>query len=205
MSGIAMGLYFSWPTFKGPSLSPENTGMIDISVTLLCIPILCLFVLSFFGVPVGLIALIIKRNRPFLILTLFMLLMTISCTIGLRAGWKIRYNNFNLLTMRFKPLIDAIERFHEEKDRYPETLGELTPAYIESLPSTGMIGYGNYDYHLSGRESPYKNYEISLSCGNFFASDLFIYWHDDDYPEELYGGNVKKMDKWAYVHDHHKD
>ena len=55
--------------------------------------------------------------------------------------------NWHVAQHRAIPLISAIERFHSDKGRYPDTLGELCPVYLASVPKAGFTLIGRrYGY-----------------------------------------------------------
>jgi hypothetical protein len=206
--GIVMALCFSWPTLAGYSLPERISDILKSIVSLfLYLPITFLFLFSVIATPISLIVLIIKKDRRILKLTLFLFLTAVLVPAGVIVGTKIRHNNFKRLPIRFQPLINAIEHYQRDKGKYPDALTVLVPDYIEALPTTGMIGYSIYEYRLPLKGSLYNKYELSMFCGAycFLNSDFFIYWPEGGYPEELWGGWVGQIDKWAYVHSIHQD
>ncbi|HXF48942.1 MAG TPA: hypothetical protein VNL73_05910 [Verrucomicrobiae bacterium] len=49
------------------------------------------------------------------------------------------------------------------------------------------------------RDSPW---ELRIQCSlGIMNWDVFFYWPTEHYPEEIYGGWVEKIGKWAYVHE----
>lgn len=206
LMGFVNALCFSWPTFPGPSLPIDMAGWLLSFTFILDIPIVLLYSFSVFGMPVVLFIFLVKRNHLILKLTAFMLLTIFFVTVGIVSGYRIRDHNLSRMPARLNALIDAIESYHNEKGEYPAALEELSPNYIKALPGTGMIGYGDLQYRLSTKSTPYKSYELYIFCGLYAFGDTeaFIYWPEDNYPTCLWDGLVEKMDKWAYVHDMHE-
>ncbi len=119
---------------------------------------------------------------------------------GVRAlrMWGVRH-----VPDRAQPLLSALTRYHEERDRYPAALSELVPTYLPRVPYTGMMGYPDFDYRHPGeaREEA-GGYDLYVSCGmSMFNFDSLHYWPSQDYPDKMYGGGVERVDSWAYVHE----
>lgn len=66
----------------------------------------------------------------------------------------IQYN-WHLAEQRSVPLISAIERFHSDRGRYPETLEELVPAYLPSVPNAGFTLMSRRFHYFSARPQLY--------------------------------------------------
>ncbi|MCJ7751129.1 MAG: hypothetical protein MUQ65_08555 [Armatimonadetes bacterium] len=112
--------------------------------------------------------------------------------------WGVRH-----VPERAQPLLSALTRYHEDQGRYPAALSDLVPTYLPRIPYTGMMGYPDFDYKRPGeaREEA-GGYDLYVSCGIGFANfDTFRYWPSQDYPDKMYGGDVERVDNWAYVHE----
>ena len=62
------------------------------------------------------------------------------------AAWNQRKAAFEAVAIRAQPLVEAIERFHKDIGKIPESLGQLVPEYLPSIPDTGMSEYPSFEY-----------------------------------------------------------
>ena len=111
--------------------------------------------------------------------------------------WGVRH-----VPERAQPLLSALGRYHGERGRYPAALSDLVPTYLPRIPYTGMMGHPDFDYRRPGeaREEA-GGYDLYVSCGMGSNFDTFHYWRSQDYPDEMWGGIVERVDGWAYVHE----
>lgn len=73
--------------------------------------------------------------------------------------------NAQVARHRAGPVISAVERFHAERGRYPETLVELVPRYLPSVPRAGFTWRGRrYGYDASRPQV----YHPAMMHGMFF-------------------------------------
>ena len=81
--------------------------------------------------------------------------------LAVSAGWLIGHQEVENERHNFDRIIAAVDRFHAIEKRYPDTLGQLVPAYLPSVPSgrNGKFIYhaapGNADAHLSHMPEPF--------------------------------------------------
>lgn len=167
----------------------------------LILPLLLIFV----TVPVSVILLIFRKTRRVALFTLLASLIYPVVAIGMfRIGDWVRMHGFHKLAERSVPLVQAIHRFEDKKGCPPNSLEELIPDYLDSIPHTGMGAYPDYKYEVSEdanswRGNPWAIYIDTPSGGINF--DMFMYLPDHNYPEMGYGGYLERIGDWAYVHE----
>ena len=113
--------------------------------------------------------------------------------------WKVRR-----IQHRAEPLVLALERHHDDTGHYPASLEELVPGYLESVPSTGMLGHPRFTYERSRSTGEWQEhhggrnpaYHLRVQWGWY---DSLHYWPSEDYPAWLWGGDVEVINGWAYV------
>jgi hypothetical protein len=85
------------------------------------------------GVVLALVGAITQKEERFRLLgvaAIYALLCV--ATVGiLTSNWRVAQH-------RAAPVISAIDRFHSDQGRYPNTLDELVPAYLPSIPRAGF-------------------------------------------------------------------
>ena len=95
-------------------------------------------------------------------------------------------------------IVAALESNHAENGSYPETLNDLVPSHIDSIPIPGIVASRRFGYSLhepgSGYEDPY--YLAAPIRIQFMDFDALEYSHgyDYDFPIPVYDG-------WAYFDD----
>ena len=117
---------------------------------------------------------------------------------------KQRHNAFADLAVRSQTVITAINKYKTEHREYPEKMQRLIPLYLPDQPYTGFPLYPDYEYEVSSGEDSYpiKSYELRVKCpAGGFNWDVFFYWPEGNYPENIYGGYVERIGDWAYVHE----
>ncbi len=113
----------------------------------------------------------------------------------------LRTFGFYLAARRAAPLISAIENYIRDTGTPPETLPQLVPRYLPSLPArlpalelvTGQEARERYegnDWVLSS--------DVPTGLINW---DQFMYFPNQRYPETGYGGWIQRIERWAYVHE----
>jgi len=117
-------------------------------------------------------------------------------------GYRVRHMFFERLAVRSSGLVRSLERYRQVVGVYPDTLQAMVPSIIPKVPHTGMLGYGPYIYSKATKETLFREYELMVSCGGLGINfDRFVYWPEQKYPKEMYGGVVELIGEWAYVHE----
>jgi len=117
-------------------------------------------------------------------------------------GESIRSDAFHQLASRSGELVRAIKAYEVDQASPPDSLEQLVPKYLPSIPGTGMRAYPSYRY-LSIKDV--KSFEgnpwiLKVDCftGSF---DTFYYFPLQNYPKHGYGGTFERMHDWAYLHE----
>ena len=118
--------------------------------------LLSAFVMTFAALACLLVALglcVPKRTRGFGVqASVLCLALMLSGIAGVVLDGHIRMYEFERVSDRSQPLIEAIEAYVDENGVAPSSLDELVPRYLAAVPSTGMAAYPAYDlfHHASG-------------------------------------------------------
>ncbi len=153
------------------------------------------------------IILLFKKNKNGVKLVLSSLVWFLCLFVFFHLSTEInnhRRKTFADLAKRSKPIITAINKYEEEHGAYPEKMQDLIPLYLPDIPYTGIPLYPDYEYELSHKKDwhPMKNYELRVKCPSGGINfDVFFYWPERNYPENIYGGYVERIEDWAYVHE----
>jgi hypothetical protein len=101
------------------------------------------------------------------------------------------------VTRRGQPLIDAIESYRTDNGAYPESLDQLVPEYLESIPDTGLAMYPEFEYECY---PPSGEYEITVDTSHGgWDWDKFFYLSNGEYVEEYYNGTLIRVGSWAFL------
>jgi hypothetical protein len=187
--------------YYGPTLPSRPFGFFrDMSILLAAVPFGGL-VVTFVGLKEFVSG---KGRRESAFLAVLGAFLLASSCGGMAAGQRLRSKAFRQLAERAGPLVAAIKA-HELKMGYPPAaLQDLVPAFLASVPVTGMGSYPTYEY-FSGAEA--KQHEgnpwvLVVPCGGpGFNFDQFLYFPLQNYPQRGYGGALERMADWAYVHE----
>ena len=237
-------------------------------------------------------------------------ILTFASLVGMMAlGSELRGWAFSRTANRAETLVDAIKRFERNEGHPPDSLKDLVPKYLTSIPKTGLESYPEFEYErfqdsggsliwwdlgsrrgapmqglwvypdgdpdhailalqldgkgividvhmdrlpdtIKGQALPFNKetwlakpdqrlfmldnlidkhgfvdlhrsrvetllgppngnrllrdspWELRIQCSSGMVNwDVFFYWPTERYPEEIYGGWVEKIGKWAYVHE----
>lgn len=92
----------------------------------------------------------------------YALIIPLACVIGFAGGIAVSKIQINLSKKTAEPIIAALEEYKENTGSYPESLKELTPLYIDRIPTSQMAWFDEpYYYKKEG-----NNYELSFRSGN---------------------------------------
>lgn len=92
-----------------------------------------------------------------------------------------------------KPIIEALGRFEQDEQRAPESLSELVPRYLASIPGTGWSEHPRFEY--GGNNVSFGG--LYVDVGRLLAWDQLVYAPDyvpDDYDE----GMTTRLGDWVY-------
>lgn len=206
-------LCFWYPVADGP---PDENSQSLLWVPML--PFMFLFALSIGAVIFILVALIIslfiKRIWCPQLQTVCALLAITFGLMWFTAGeisWRIRRAAFERVAQRGEVIVQAIGTYQTQEGKFPESLDDLVPKYIDKIPGTGIRAYPKFEYEiLKPHNKDYKElykkhkalYELRVNCPSGGLNwDCFFYWPSQDYPNHIYGGVTERIGKWVYVHE----
>lgn len=202
-------LLYTMPIWPGPQFVVfETVALFALNLTI------WLFLAFLLAAPAALcflIAALVKfRNREgrFQNLSCFFACVVL-CGLGisaLRLSQHLRSAAFWRAGGTGNQVVAALNRFHGDKGKFPESLNELVPEYIPLVPSTGLLGYPEFYYHKADEENDWirgnAEFELGIECTSGGINfDRFFYWPSEQYPDFIYGGSVERIANWAYVHE----
>jgi hypothetical protein len=199
-------LWTSWPLIAIPAT--EYLAVSPIGTDAFLFFQIFIFLAAFgcvFAVPISLFLLVIRSYRKSASRILFVSLVFLIATfVGIKVGKQIRIDAFHRLALRSAALVHAIEAYDQKYGSPPQKLENLVPEFFEKVPETGMKAYPDYRY-FSGKEAeiyegnPWALTIFTPSGGINF--DQFVYFPKQNYPEFGYGGWLRRIHDWAYVHE----
>ena len=114
----------------------------------------------------------------------------------------LRYAAARVCAARAEPVTAALTDYHLAAGRYPDSLSELTPRYLPSVPLTGALASPHFTYVRKGAPAGSGGYELVIpmpAAGRSFEG--LVYWPTEKYPAQMFGGEVVVLGRWAYVQD----
>lgn len=114
---------------------------------------------------------------------------------------------FKALPQKSAPLVNAIKSYQQKYGHPPDKLQNLIPEFLSNIPSTGMLNYPNYEYENYFNDSNAQSehdgnlWMLKVDAGEMLQFDVFIYYPNQNYPKNGYGGYLEKISDWAYVHE----
>ena len=163
-------------------------------------------IFSVFALPVLLVCLIPKSTRRVALRYLLVAVLFVSCCMGgILLGSKTRMAGMQNFAQRSEKLIAAIKKYEQDNSDPPESLNDLVPNYLPSIPSTGMMAYPQYEYH-SGPEARERYADNPWAISVFTPSgginfDVMLFFPKQNYPTRGFGGSLERIAEWAYVHE----
>lgn len=108
----------------------------------------------------------------------------------------VREEGFRRAAERMQPLVLAIGRFERENGRAPDSLAQLTPAYLQDVQRFGVRGCRALEYDTGGRRG---DWELRLQCPNGWVTlDQFFYRPSERYTRHEHH---QRHHGWAYRWD----
>lgn len=158
---------------------------------------------SIVALPVTLALLFSKKYRPIAVKGICSSLIFLVVGFGgLLLGRDIRQQGFVALAQRSRPLVSAIRDFENKFARPPDSLEQLVPEFLTSVPDTGIAAYPKYEY-MTPDDDSYEGNRWILMVNTLSGSgwDVFLYFPKQNYPSAGYGGTIERIEDWAYVHE----
>ncbi len=185
-------------TIEHMAFAQHGSGLYLMAQPLLSLPLLA-------AVPVFFMALIGLAFQRFRYLATIFLLCSTTYLVGFFAsahlGERVRMRAFHRLTERCTPLIHAIGAFEEKYRRPPESLEELVPEFIPSVPRT-LVGASSEFLYYFPAITDYGNpwiIKVFVPSGRF-EMDQLVYFPLGNYPHtDWYGAPVRFVGDWAFM------
>jgi hypothetical protein len=180
------------------SFLPRLPLLMSLAGTLLGIVAMAALVLL-----IGIAAAIVRLNwRPIALAAIVVGAMAAGFLPGLRCFVHLKYYAYDLLGTRSTALTDAIEAYELAEGVPPSLLAELVPAFMPSIPGTGMAANPDYEYVREAGPCPAGNrWHLTVNAGELLQWDFFFYCPRKDYPKRGWGGSNEVMGDWAYLHE----
>ena len=189
------------PLAEYVAVSPWGSGALLWAGMLFALPAM-LALISFVACP---IALVFRRvRRVALVLLLCSFAFFAAFIVAARIGDRVRMRAFERLAERSAPLVQAIRAYEQKNGRPPDTLQNLVPEFISSVPSTRMGAYPEYRFITGERATNYNGNPWMLyvyTPGGGINFDQFMYFPLQNYPTQGYGGVLERIRDWAYLHE----
>ncbi len=119
-----------------------------------------------------------------LFILFFFAVVYVTYLFSVRLSW---FNLEDRVSHEYSEVVDAIEKFKSENNKYPENLIELKPTYISVLPEMPEIIKVNYEI-----SSDKTTYRIKLRVKSKGLEREFVYSSDgkltDDEKSRTYTG-----------------
>jgi hypothetical protein len=163
-------------------------------------------VVAILALPVLVVIILLKRDRAQAPFWLALSILVVACCVtGIVLGGRARMSGMEALARRSQGLISAIRQYQRDHSAPPACLEDLVPHYLSEVPSTGMMAYPKYRYYSGSKAAeqfggnPWALLVFTPGAGINF--DMMIYLPNQDYPERGYGGVLRPVGDWAYVHE----
>lgn len=161
---------------------------------------------ALFAIPASIVGLFFRKSRRECAFILLLSLFLFFCFFaGNLLAHRTRMNGMKACALRSQPLIQAIKQYERDHSAPPSSLDDLVPGYLPAVPSTGMMAYPGYEYHVGAdAQARFQNNRWALSIftpGGGINFDMMLYFPDQNYPEYGYGGWLERLEDWAYVHE----
>jgi hypothetical protein len=82
--------------------------------------------------------------------------------ITTHGSWRLQQRWVTQTHFSMVPIVCSLERYRLTNQQYPETLQELEPTYIETLPKDPILG-GDFKYHLTD-DGDFRLYSIGWNA-----------------------------------------
>jgi hypothetical protein len=106
---------------------------------------------------------------------------------------ELRLHAFERAAQRSRPLVSAIRSFEQLNGRPPETLAQLVPTHLESVPTTGIWTHPRFTYEVEHPSAPASNSTWRLSIE--LSMDQFDF---DPYGHTKTGPSTRRLGDWTY-------
>lgn len=150
------------------------------------------------------IALVVSADRRHLGITISIaaVLVAVAGPTLLWPAFQIRQVGLERFATRASdPVVDAIESYVEEHGRAPESLDELVPAYLPSIPSSGLAsdtsGYRCHTPGSSGRDLGRQPWLLTVNLkARFLGDDVLIFAPEPGYEPRFTEFGTHRIGRW---------
>jgi hypothetical protein len=193
-TGVAYGPYVLLHAACLTGLGPWSTSGTEM---ILIVPFLAFAVSG--GAVLGLLVAQTRRKCTLILAASSPLVLLCPPTVFVSA--KLRLLGFRLASDRAAPLVEAIHEHARRVGYPPESLDQLVPEYLPSvpgrLPPIELVSGDKAREYYQG--NPWVLTAI-VSTGSV-NWDKFLYFPLQNYPSTGYGGWLERIGDWAYVHE----
>ena len=159
------------------------------------------------GSPIAVLVATIQSTRKNWILAGQMGLIAFAAITSIFLYGRLQVLGVRRAADRGEGTIEAIHRYQKRERALPNSLDELVPRDLASIPETGMAGFPSFEYIAPSTEANndeerlFATYELSVNLYKLLQYDCLVYWPEGHYPRMMYGGGVERIGVWAYVHE----
>lgn len=198
----SLGALAFFPLTEFLSVAPIGTWFLLNAQLIYLLPA----IVAILALPVLPVVAVFRKYRASALRLLVLSAVLVASTFGgATVGQHVRMRGMGAMADRSAILTSAIERYERDNGVAPAALEDLVPGYLAEVPSTGMMAYSQYRY-LAGDETE-KQYQgnpwilrvYTPSGGINF--DEMLYFPNQNYPKQGYGGTLELVGDWAYLHE----
>lgn len=151
------------------------------------------------------VRLCLAKYRKGALITAGQAVVFVACYVVGSFNWgrELWYQGVVDVVARGDPLIDAIHAYTSDHGQPPGSLQALTPQYLAAIPTTGVGSRSKFHYvvgepqHFDG--NPWVVF-MSPPC-HVMGFDRLMYFPLENYPTHGYGGWIRRIGRWGYVHE----
>ncbi len=137
--------------------------IIALPVEIITIALMCCF-LSY--VIYFVVSLILIRSKSIINTTAFVIILNFAGILcGIFLNNHSQNSAFNNAAINGERITTALRKYHSEHDAYPNSLKELVPKYLPSIPKTGLRRYPVFEYEkeVVAERTGVEGYEIRIT------------------------------------------
>ena len=149
-----------------------------------------------------------KRTGRFIALILVLAALSLGVAFFFswadRRPWAERKADVATIAEQGGVIVAAIADYRASLGRYPDTMEDLVPEYLQSVPTVQMesLRHSEFEYRPASAESAFRGYRLSVLTPRWFLNfDELFYWPEEDYPDTLGRERIERIGKWAYRHE----
>ncbi len=203
VAGALLCPLLGWPLATAAAWSPLTFG--ETALNLVGFPAILAAVLGAPGFLIGLGLLRSERfRRPGARLCLTCAALVLGTVGGVLLSLPVARQGWARVIKRAEPLIAAIRAHERDHGTAPERLAELVPSRLDVLPTTGLGNGAEFNYRKAeGTNLTFGDrWSVAVPAPQLLLGfDQLFYVPGETYPEHGFGGGIKPVGRWAYVHE----